>query len=208
MRALIGQLDLHDGQVFGTSSTPPVASATTEPSALVTAIGGDAYATGTSTDANGVVSNTINDMGNVTIASGYAVFEAAGTSPTPGGASADADTFLAVAGADIVVEFTFDRTVTLGNTVVAVSATRYLAIDIENWAPPNGPLVIDFQAHSANQIERGSAHLPDLAPPSVNVATVAAFGDAHGADTLASTLALAVTENQFSLVSGLSIVAA
>jgi hypothetical protein len=196
------------GRLFASVSTPPVASATTEPSALVTAIGGDAYATGTSTDANGFVNNTIKDMGNITIASGEAVFEATGTSPTPGGASAGADTFLAVAGADIVVEFTFDRTVTLGNTVVAVSATRYWAIDIENWEPPNGPLVIDFQAHSANQIERGSAHLPDLALPSVNVATVAAFADAHGTDTLASTLALAVTENQFSLVSGLSIVAA
>jgi hypothetical protein len=206
MRALLGQLDYHDGQVFGTSSTPPVASATTGPTALVTAIGGDAYATGARTDADGVVSNTIKDLGNVTIASGYAVFEATGTSPTPGGASADADTFLAVTGADIVVEFTFDRTVTLGNTVVAVSATRYLAIDIENWAPSNGPLVIE--AHSANQIGRYSAHLPDYAPPSGHVATVAAFGDAQGADTLASTLALAVTENQFSLVSGLSIVAA
>ena len=94
------------------ASTPPVASATTEqPSALVTAIGGDAYATGTLTDANGVVSNTIKDLGNVTIASGYATFEASGTSATPGGASAHADTFLAVTGADFVVEFTFDRTV-------------------------------------------------------------------------------------------------
>jgi len=206
MRALIGQLDYHNGQVFGTSPTPPVASATTEPSALVTAIGGDAFATGTSTDANGIVSNSVKDLGNVTIASGYATFEAIGTSATPGGASADADTFLAVTGADIVVEFTFDRTVTLGNTVVAVSATRYLAIDIENWEPRNGPLVIE--AHSANQIERYGAHLPDFAPPSVHVATVAAFADAQGADTLASTLTLAVTENQFSLVSGLSIVAA
>jgi hypothetical protein len=208
MRALIGQLDYHDGQVFGTSPTPPVASATTEPSALVTAIGGDAFATGTSTDANGIVSNSINDLGNVTIASGYAVFEATGTSPTPGGASADADTFVAVAGADIVVEFSFDRTVTLGNTVVAVSATRYLAIDIENWGSRNGPLVMDFQAHSANQIERSSAHLPDFALPSSNHAAVDVSADAHGANTLASTLALAVTENQFSLVSGLSIVAA
>jgi|SoiMethySBSTD1v2_1073268.scaffolds.fasta_scaffold536758_3 hypothetical protein len=208
MRALIGQLDYHDGQVFGTSPTPPVASATTEPSALVTAIGGDAFATGTSTDANGVVSNSVKDLGNVTIASGYATFEAIGTSATPGGASAHADTFLAVAGADILVEFTFDRTVTIGNTVVAVSATRYLAIDIENWEPRNGPLVMDFKAHSPNQIERCGAHLPDFAPPSGNHAAVAAFGDAQGGDTFASTLALAVTENQFSLVSGLSIVAA
>jgi hypothetical protein len=130
-------------------SAPPSASATSEPSALVTAIGGDAYAIGTNTDASGVVSNTIKDMGNVTVAKGYAIFEATGTSSTQDGASADADTFLAVTGADIVVEFTFDRNVTLGNTAIAVSATGYIAIDIENWAPPNGPLVMDFHSHSA-----------------------------------------------------------
>ena len=63
---ITGQFDYHDGHVFDASSyrnpsasTPPVASATTEqPSALVTAIGGDADATGTLTDANGVVSDT------------------------------------------------------------------------------------------------------------------------------------------------------
>ena len=149
------------------------------------------------------MSNTIKDMGNVTVAKGYAIFEATGTSSTQDGARAD--TYLAVTGADIVVEFTFDHTVKLGNTVVAVSATRYIAIDIENWAPPNGPLVVD----SANQVERYSAHLPDYAPPSENLATVAAFADAHGANTATATLAhsLAV-ENQFSLVSGLAIVAA
>jgi hypothetical protein len=191
-------------------SAPPSASATSEPSALVTAIGGDAYAIGTNTDASGVVSNTIKDMGNVTVAKGYAIFEATGTSSTQDGASADADTFLAVTGADIVVEFTFDRNVHLGNTVVAVSATGYIAIDIENWAPPNGPLVMDFHPHSANQVERYSAHLPgDYAPPSGNFATVAAFADAQGANTLTATLAHSLTvENQFSLVSGLAIVAA
>jgi hypothetical protein len=189
-------------------SAPPGASATSEPSALVTAIGGDAYATGTNTDASGVVSNTIKDMGNVTIAQGYAIFEATGTSSTQDGASADADTFLAVTGADIVVEFTFDRNVHLGNTVFAVSATAYIAIDIENWAPPNGPLVMDFHSHSANQVERYSSHLPDYAPPSGNHATVAAFADAQGANTLTATLAHSLVENQFSLVSGLAIVAA
>lgn len=190
-------------------SAPPKVSETPEASALVTAIGGDAYATGTNTDASGVVSNTIKDMGNVTVAKGYAIFEATGTSSTQDGVRADADTYLAVTGADIVVEFTFDHTVKLGNTIVAVSATRYIAIDIENWAPPNGPLVMDFHPHSANHVERYSAHLPDYAPPSGNLATVAAFADAHGANTATATLAhsLAV-ENQFSLVSGLAIVAA
>lgn len=226
MRIPVGHSDRHDAHMSGASyfwkppadqpqnvhpsvSAPPSASAPSEPSALATAIGGDAYATGTSTEAGGVVSNTIKDMGNVTIASGYAIFEATGTSPTHGGASADADTFLAVTGADIVVEFTFDHTVKLGNTVVAVSETRYIAIDIENWAPRNGPLVIDYQLHSPNQTNGHNTHLPDYAPPSGALATVAAFAEAHGANTAATTLthSLAV-ENQFSLVSGLAIVAA
>jgi hypothetical protein len=191
-------------------SSPPTTSGTAEPSALVTAIGGDAFATGTGTVTSGVVSNTIKDLGNVTIASGFAVFEAAGTSPTHGGASADADTFLAVAGADIVVEFTFDAHLKLGNTVFAVSETRYMAIDIENWTPPNGPLVLDFHSHIGhNQIGGPDANLPGYAAWSGSLATVAAFADAQGANTATATLAhsLAV-ENQFSLVSGLSIVAA
>src|SRR5581483_8495544 len=50
-------------------------------SALLTVIGGDAYAAGLSTDASGTVNNTVNDFGNVTVASGYAVFEATATSP-------------------------------------------------------------------------------------------------------------------------------
>jgi hypothetical protein len=176
----------------------PKVPETAAPSALVTAIGGDAYAAGTNTDAHGVVNNTIKDMGNVTVAKGYATFEATGTS------SADADTYLAVTGADIVVA----RHVEFGNTGSAWSGTRYVAIDIENWAPPNGPLVIDH--HSAHQVES----LPGHAPPSGNLATVVASADAYSADahgantaTAALTDSLAV-ENQFSLVSGLAIVAA
>ena len=174
---------------------------------LVTAIGGDAYATGTDTDANGVVNNTIKDMGNVTVAKGSAIFEATGTSSTQDDASADADTYLAVTGADIVVTGNVELENTDGNTAVASSGTRYIAIDIENWAPD--PLVIDFH-HSANYVES----LKGDAPPSGNVATVAASADAYSADaydantaTAALTYSLAV-ENEFSLVSGLAMVAA
>jgi hypothetical protein len=192
-------------------SSPPTTAGTVEPSALVTAIGGDAFATGIGTVTSGVVNNTVKDLGPVTIASGFAVFEATGTSPTPGGASADADTFLAVAGADIVVEASFDAHVKLGNTVIAVSETRYVAVDIENWTPPNGPLVVDVRSHAGlNQIGGPDAHhLPGDAAWSGSLATVAAFADAQGANTATATLAYSLAvANQFSLVSGLSIVAA
>ena len=157
----------------------PKVSETPAPSALVTAIGGDAYATGTNTDANGVVNNTIKDMGNVTVAKGYAIFEATGTSSTQDGAVADADSYLAVTGADIVVA----RHVELENSGFAWSGTGYIAIDVEHWAPRNGPLVIDH--HSTKQVES----LPSDAPPSGNLATVVASADAYSADAYSANTA-------------------
>ncbi|HZP68713.1 MAG TPA: hypothetical protein VFB29_02105 [Pseudolabrys sp.] len=179
-------------------------------SALLTVIGGDAYAAGLSTDASGTVNNTVNDFGNVTVASGYAVFEATATSPA-GDAAAGADTFVSVAGADIVMVFEFDMSFKVGNTVVAVSETSYLAIDIENWSRPNGPLVMDFQGHAAlgHHGPEGPHLIPGPSFPSGNLAQVAAVADAHGPNTLASTLTQALTiENHFSYVNGMAIAAA
>ena len=180
-----------------------------ETSALLTVIGGDAYAAGASTDAGGTVNNTINDLGNVTMASGYAVFEATATSPA-GDASAGADTFVSVAGADIVMIFDFDLSFKIGNSVVAVSETSYLAIDIENWSRPNGPLVMNFQAHAESGHQgHGGTPLSGSSLPSGNFAHVAAIADAQGPNTLTSTLTQALTiENHFSYVSGMAITAA
>lgn len=180
-----------------------------DPSAMLTVVGGDAYAAGASTDATGVVSNHITDLGNVTIASGYAIFEATATSPAHGSSMAAADTFLSVTGADIVMEFDFNTSFHIGNTMVAASEISYIAIDIANWTPPHGPLVMDFSAHSAIEGHgHGNAYLPSLVP-SGNFAQVAAVADAQGPNTLTSTLTQALTiENHFSLVSGAAMVAA
>ena len=182
----------------------PIVSQTHAPSTLVTAIGGNAYATGTNTDAHGFVQNTIADMGNVTIARGEATFEATGTPSAGDGPAADANTYLGVTGADIVVAFHVD----FGNAASAYSTTRYVAIDVENWTPRNGPIVINHS--SAHEVES----LPIHNPAPGNVAAVVASADAHSADaygantaTAALTNSLAV-ENHFSLVSGLAIVAA
>ena len=204
--------DVHDGAIDSTTEGlnssptshgadlgPPIVS---EPSALVTVIGGDAYATGTNTDATGAVSNTVKDLGYATVASGLATFEASGT-------TAAADTFLSVAGADIVVEFELDLNFHFGNKDMAVSKLAYFAIDIDNWTPPNGPIVMDFQTHSTGQVGGHDEHLPSQVVPSGNLASVAAVADAQGLNSLASTLthSLAV-ENHFSLVSGAAMVAA
>ena len=69
---------------FNSSATnhdaDPGSSLPSEPSALVTVIGGNAFATGAHADATGAVSNNVDDLGNATVASGFAVFEATGTS--------------------------------------------------------------------------------------------------------------------------------
>jgi hypothetical protein len=188
-----------------TSAGPPVAS---EPSALVTVIGGDAYATGTNTVVTGAVSNDVKDLGYATVASGVAEFEASGTS-SHGEPAAGADTFLSVAGADMVMKVELDLNFHIGNQDVAVSKLAYYAIDIDNWAPPNGPIVVDFQAHAISQFGEPHGYLPSHVAPSGNLATVTASADAQGLNSLASTLtqSLAV-ENHFSLVSGAAMVAA
>src|SRR5262245_26022275 len=171
--------DVHDGAIDSTAKgldvSPtshgadpglPVAS---EPSALVTVIGGDAYATGTNTDVTGVVNNSVNDLGYATVASGYAVFEASGTSSHGrGDAAAGANTFLSVTGADIVVEFDYDKNFHIGNTNIAVSELAYYAIDIDNWTPRNGPIVMDFQTHSTGQAGGHNEYLPSPVVPSGN----------------------------------------
>ena len=208
----ISSQDVHDGAIDSTTKGlnssptshgadlgPPLAS---EPSALVTVIGGDAYATGTNTDATGAVSNTVKDLGYATVASGLATFEASGT-------TAAADTFLSVAGADMVIKVELDLNFHIGNQDVAVSKLAYYAIDLDNWTPPNGPLVMDFQAHTIGQFGGHDGHLPSQVVPSGNLASVSAVADAQGLNSLASTLtqSLAV-ENHFSLVSGAAMVAA
>ena len=167
--------DAHDRVIGSTAdrrnSSPTSHGATTgspsasEPSALVTVIGGDAYATGTNTDATGAVNNSVKDLGYATVASGFAVFEASGTS-SHGDAAAGADTFLSVAGADIVMEFELDLNFHIGNKDVAVSKLVYYAINIDNWTPPNGPIVMDFQTHASGQFGGHNGYLPSNVAPS------------------------------------------
>ncbi len=205
--AIVGSGEPHSSHL--PAAGPAASSTAQDTSALLAVIGGDAYAAGLSTDTSGTVVNNVKDLGNVTVASGYAIFEATATSPGDD-AAAGADTFVSVTGADIVLTFDFDIGFKIGNTVVAASETSYLAIDIENWSSPNGPLVLDFQAHAApGHHGQGGAHLPELFQSLGNLAHVTAVADAQGPNTLTSTLTQALTiENHFSYVSGMAIAAA
>jgi hypothetical protein len=182
---------------------------------LTAALGGEALAAGTSTCALGTISNNIADMGNYTIAFGDAIFSAAAHSSDPGGTMAAADTFLSVAGADFLFEFTSDKSGGGGKNAWATSETQYIAIDIHDWNPTGGPVVFDshkplgIAPDSHEPYAPHSPHILSNELPIGNVANVFATADAQGLNTIASTLTQALTiENHFSLVSGLSMVAA
>ena len=181
--------DVHDGAIDSTTEGlnssptshgadlgPPLVS---EPSALVTVIGGDAYATGTNTDATGAVSNTRQGF-RVRYGGIRPCSRLRRPVPPRMGSERLADTFLSVAGADIVIKFELDLNFHFGNQDVAVSKLAYFAIDIDNWTPPNGPLVMDFQTHAIGQFGVHDGHLPSQVAPSGNLASVSAIADAQG----------------------------
>ena len=175
---------------------------------LIAEVGGHAFAAGTETVVSGSIVNTIEDMGSYTIAFGDATFGAAAHSPGHGGALAGADTFLSVAGADIVIEFTHDKSVANGCNPWAQSETQYLAIDIHGWTPSQGTIALDAHKPLTITSELAAAHIPSSAITG-NIANVIAMADALGTDTFASTITHALTvENHFSMVSGAAIVAA
>jgi hypothetical protein len=176
------------------------------------AIGGSAIAIGDNTLADGTTSSTVENLGPITEAIGYASFVAVANSQPGDPAAADANTFANVSGADFVFEATLQSTlqsgpmVGSGETAVSTSQTEVVAIDILGWTPPNGPVELDVTIHEpivtqilGNPSGSGEGHL----------ATITANANAVGPNTLADTGAFALTnatdDHPFSLVSGFSI---
>jgi hypothetical protein len=93
-------------------------------------------ASGTDAVAAGEVTNKVEDLGVVTIASGEAVFAAEGIDPS-------ANTGVKMAGEDVLFEVTLNEHGGSGSTAWAESVTKYVAIDIPGWNPPGGPIVLD-----------------------------------------------------------------
>jgi hypothetical protein len=84
----------------------------------------------------GDVTNTVENLGGITVATGEAVFAAEGTNPL-------ANTGVKVAGEDFLYEVTINEHGGSGSTAWAESVTEYVAIDIPGWNPPGGPIVVD-----------------------------------------------------------------
>jgi hypothetical protein len=181
---------------------------------LVLIMGGYAVATGDNTLADGTIHSSVENLGRVTEAIGYATFVAAADSQS--GATADAGTFADVSGADFVWEITVQSgpSVTSQGSVESTSQTRVIAIDIAGWSPPGGPIVHDVTLQIPNYSSfaslltdyQGGRHLDFFG----SSATVTADATAIGFDTLADTNTIALTSaldphNAFSFVSGLAI---
>ena len=99
-------------------------------------VGGDAVAFGPNAVAAGELTNKVENLGVVTIASGEAVFAAEGTNPS-------AHTGVNVTGEDYLFEVTINEHGGSGSTAWAESVTEYVAIDIPGWHPRGGPIVVD-----------------------------------------------------------------
>jgi hypothetical protein len=133
---------------------------------------------------------------------GDATFEASAQSPETGGAAAAANTFLTVSGADYIIKDLSSHGGSGPNDAQASSELDFVAVNINGWSPAGGPVVIELQ-------QPGHQGQPDgHQPPDGNYAAVIATAEAHGADSsLAATQTNALTvENQFSLVTGISVV--
>lgn len=169
---------------------------------LIAVIGGSTAAAGEFSAVTGLVENSAEDRGHISIARGEAIFEASAHSSDLGGAFAAASTFLDVSGADFVIEHEIGQSKQGPYDAWARAELDYLSIDIHGWSPPQGPVVIDVQQPFAHHLPLGQD------PSQGNFAQVLAMAEAHGADAVAATLTNALTvENHFSFVNAMGLVA-
>jgi hypothetical protein len=169
---------------------------------VIAAVGGAAVAAGQDTVTIGLVQNSAEDKGGYSIIVGDATFEASAHAPEAGGADAAANTFMTVSNADFIIKFESSDGSRQANDASASSELSYIALNINGWSPAGGPVVIELD-QSGHQVRPDEHQLSDG-----NYAAVIATADAHGAhSSLAATTTIALTvENQFSLVTGISVV--
>jgi hypothetical protein len=106
----------------------------------IAVVGGNAAAAGQDTLTTGLVQNFAADKDGYSIIVGDAIFEASAQSPEPDGAIATASTFLAVAGADFIIEYESSHLGLGPNDAWASSELYYVALDIKGWSPGGGPV--------------------------------------------------------------------
>jgi hypothetical protein len=178
---------------------------------VIAVIGGSAIAVGEDTVTIGLVQNSAEESslplphgvgkGGYTIMVGDANFEASAQAPEAGGADAAANTFMALSDADFIIIFESSDERREANDASASSELSYIALNINGWSPEGGPVVIELQQPD-HQV-RPDEHQP----PHGNYAAVIATADAHGADSVSATQAIALTiANEFSFVTGMAVV--
>ena len=180
---------------------------------VISVVGGSAVATGQDTVTIGLVQNLAEESslplphgvgkGGYSIMVGDAIFEASTQAPEAGGVDAAANTFMTVSDADFIIKFESSDGSWQANDAWASSERGYIALNINGWSPEGGPVVIEQLDQSGHQV-----HPDGPQPTDGNYANVIATADAHGAhSSLAATTTIALTvENQFSLVTGISVV--
>jgi hypothetical protein len=190
-------------QLMASASPASVA----DPDGMSATIGGSAQAFGDNTLASGQVVNKMVDKGPYTIAQGTAEFVAAAQSKPGGIVAAGATTQAVIDGADFVITMTMLQAVVGTNSVTVKSVTKFIAIDIDGWAPAGGPVMIELgmlqQLPSMQQKHHGHHKQLKLLG---NLGTVEAAATAYGDNTVAATAtdSLAI-ENQYSAVSAVAL---
>lgn len=176
---------------------------------LIVTFGGEANAVGTETLAEGDLFSRVVDTGPVTLAYGSASFTATAQGPK-GQTFASTDTFFDFAGADFV--WIYEDTSSSswkrgGQTVTTETSTlKFLAIDIENWEPADGPVMIEVT--SPWQLGWGGSWggCWGRKPPALsgNVATLGVDAEADGTNTLVDVGSSVLTvEDQLSTAAGI-----
>ena len=195
----------------GVSSDPtndhggyPGADGSTGLGGLTVLIGGFAAASGELTLATGAIQSTAQDRAGVSIAWGEAVFDSYGYGQEPTEAFAAADTWLQVAGADLLLRWDFKNSGSDSDAgqASAHSEIDYMAIDIYAWSPAH-PTVIELE--QAFALQPLAADLGPSSYGSLNFAAVAAAVQAEGTDALALATTQAFTDSQFSFVHAMAL---
>jgi hypothetical protein len=208
----------HQGKQGKDEAASPTPSEDTDAGGLVVTFGGEATAVGTETLAEGDLFSRVVDRGHVTTAYGTAEFTATAQAAEGETAFASADTFFDFAGADFVMVFettSSSQKEKGGQTIATETATlQFVAIDIENWDSPKGPVVVE--ATSASQLQRGldgwgcwgrgNGWSGWCKPAELegNVATLNVDSEAAGTNTLADAdVSLLTVEDQLSTAAGI-----
>jgi hypothetical protein len=174
-----------------------------EPDHLSVALAGTAAASGPHSVAEGHITNTIKDMGTYVIAYGEATFYAASIESNGLGAHHFADTKMVITGADLVYEKTINESGQNGEVNWQLSTVEYVAIEF----PGESAHVKSNELDPTILAKMGLGASNLVAIPTSALTEVESDAHAYGTNSVAltGTHELSV-EDQFSFVSGLSIV--